>query len=365
MALSLTPGSVLADRYSIEQQIGSGGFGAVYRVRDLRLSGALRALKVANAAGVSVRREADLLTQLNHPALPQVYDTWGDAEGTYLVLDYIPDDDLEHEVERLGRGLPLDLVQRWIDELADVVIYLHGHQPPLLHRDIKPQNLKVAEDGQLMLLDFGIAKGALPGMTTPLMTQAGFTPHYAPLEQIRGAATDQRTDLYGLAATIYRLATGVRPPDALERAAALIKGEPDPLRPARSLRPDLPAPLSEALQRALALDPAHRYSSVVTFLADARRTEVVPTRAPLVPTYSSPSLSSTTLRQYAFTMFGVGSVLFVIGTLLPVFAGNMVPNIALLAPLLAMVAVATKTGAVVTALSLAAALLSYFLPYYE
>ena len=119
----------------------------------------------------------------------------------------------------------------WADQLLDALDYLHTQDPQIVHRDIKPQNLKLTSRGQIILLDFGLAKGQA-GEISRVTTAAsifGYTPNYAPLEQIQGLGTDTRSDLYSLGATLYHLMTGVKPPDALTRAAALVNGQPDPL----------------------------------------------------------------------------------------------------------------------------------------
>nr|MDQ3746042.1 ankyrin repeat domain-containing protein [Acidobacteriota bacterium] len=135
----------------------------------------------------------------------------------------------------------------------------HTLDPPVLHRDIKPQNLKLIARQQVVLLDFGLAKGSAGQMTSAgSRSVLAYSPNYSPLEQIQGAGTDERSDLYSLAATLYHLLTAVKPADAITRAAALVSGRPDPLRPARELNPDVPAGVSAALARALALNIENR-----------------------------------------------------------------------------------------------------------
>ena len=118
----------------------------------------------------------------------------------------------------------------WGDQLLDALDYLHTQEPQIVHRDIKPQNLKLTSRGQIILLDFGLAKGQTAGVSVVTTASIfGYTPNYAPLEQIQGFGTDARSDIYALSATLYHLMTGVKPPDALTRAAALVNGEKDPL----------------------------------------------------------------------------------------------------------------------------------------
>jgi serine/threonine protein kinase len=119
---------------------------------------------------------------------------------------------------------------RWADQLLEALEYLHWHEPPIVHRDIKPQNLKRTPEGDVVLLDFGLAKGAAGDMEQTNKSLHGYTRAYASLEQIQGTGTDPRSDLYSLAATLYHLLTGESPPDAVTRAAALVNGQPDLLR---------------------------------------------------------------------------------------------------------------------------------------
>ena len=132
-----------------------------------------------------------------------------------------------------------------------------------MHRDIKPQNLKLTSRGQIILLDFGLAKGQ-SGEVSRITTAAsifGYTPNYAPLEQIQGLGTDSRSDLYSLAATIYHLLTATKPPDALTRAAALVNGQPDPLLLATDLNPAVATEVSKVLEQAMAQNRDQRFAS--------------------------------------------------------------------------------------------------------
>src|SRR6185295_18137022 len=182
---------------------------------------------------------------------------------------YIPGDDLSEMMNRKRGPFPTNQVLTWADQLLDALDYLHTQDPQIVHRDIKPQNLKLTARGQIILLDFGLAKGQA-GEISRVTTSAsifGYTPNYAPLEQIQGLGTDSRSDLYSLAATLYHLMTGVKPPDALTRAAALVNGQPDPLLKAGESNPAVAPDIDEVLAKAMAQNREQRYATA----ADMRR----------------------------------------------------------------------------------------------
>lgn len=267
----LTEGIVLNHRYRILRVLSDqGGMGVVYQAADQSFSDDTVVIKQSRFTDQylykAFEREARLLYKLRHDALPRVIDYFAlpDA-GQFFVMDFIPGRDL-HELleERLKRGqgpFPVEQVLRWADCLLDALHYLHTQESPIIHRDLKPQNLKLRPDGKLFLLDFGLAKGATAGMTAVGSSVRGYTPHYAPLEQIRGKGTDARSDLYSLAITLHHLLTGQIPPDAVARATETLSGNPDPLRPAHELNPQVPPAVSELLQEAAALNQNDRPAS--------------------------------------------------------------------------------------------------------
>jgi serine/threonine protein kinase len=268
----LAPDTILQNRYHVVRQIGQGGMGTVYEATDLRLGNtvALKQMLLEQADPQHItllrrafEREARLLASLRHPALPRVIDHFDDAAGQFLVMEFIPGDDLAAMQRKNGGPFPLDVVLRWADQLLDALEYLHGQQPPVIHRDIKPQNLKLTPRGEIILLDFGLAKGmaVLAQQSTTTASLFGYTPQYAPLEQIQGAVTDHRSDLYAFAATLYRLLTGLVPASALDRTTALVDRRPDPLRPIDEVLPDVPPAFGAGLMAGLALSAADRPAS--------------------------------------------------------------------------------------------------------
>lgn len=264
----LEPGAILQDRYKIIAPAGKGGMGSVYRARDLRLRTDV-ALKETLFSDDVYRRafeqEAQILARLRHQALPRVIDHFIEGQGQFLVMEFIHGEDLGNQLVRLGQRFAspqaMPMILRWADQLLDALHYLHTRPVPVIHRDIKPKNLKLTATYDVILLDFGLARG---GMTMAIAPEPagpgadqrkiyGFTPPYAPIEQMRDGEPDARSDLYSLAATIYHLLTASLPADAMTRMTRLLNGQPDPLRPVRALAPHVPEALDELLQRAMAV----------------------------------------------------------------------------------------------------------------
>jgi formylglycine-generating enzyme required for sulfatase activity len=253
--------TVLQNRYEIIRPIGQGGMGTVYLAKDQRLGNTV-ALKESifndEKMVAAFEHEARLLAGLRHTALPKVSDHFSEGESKFLVMEYIAGNDLGEildkrrlRLEPIGTPKPFEVeeVLGWAEQLLDALDYLHTRQSPIIHRDIKPQNLKLAERNQIILLDFGLAKGSAFQMTRAATSKSifGYTPAYAPIEQIQGSGTDPRSDLYSLAATLYHLMTGIEPPDALNRANAFLGGEKDPLRSANELNPKITVKIAEVL----------------------------------------------------------------------------------------------------------------------
>ncbi len=284
--------TLLLGRYRIQRQIGKGGMGTVFLAKDenLGITVAVKQNFFTDARLIEAfKREARLLAGLRHSALPRVIDHFLDITGQYLVMEYIPGEDLgsnlekrKKEIEPIDEAKPfsVDEVVKWAEQLLDALEYLHTRPEPIIHRDVKPQNLKLAERDQIILLDFGLAKGKPLQMSRATTTGSiyGYTPTYAPIEQIRGLGTDPRSDLYALAATLYHLITGVAPVDAATRADAHLGNEPDPLRPANELNALVPQGISTLLARAMEQHRNNRPASaaeMLKMLRTAKRSTVI------------------------------------------------------------------------------------------
>src|SRR5262245_6717736 len=264
----LAPNTLLQDRYLVMRLLGQGGMGAVYQATYRKCGNAV-AMKETCYNDLQLRKafshEARLLNRLRHAALPVVTDYFAIGERQFLVMQYIPGKDLEQllgDRKTQGQGVFMaSQVLRWADQLLDALEYLHSQKPPIIHRDIKPQNLKLTPRGEVILLDFGLAKGIVTHQSQVSQSIRGYTPNYASLAQIRGTGTDARSDIYSIGATMYHLLTGEMPQDALTRIAAILMSQPDPLKSVSSMAPEVPAAIAQVIEKAMAPHPDQRYSS--------------------------------------------------------------------------------------------------------
>ena len=271
-------GTFLQQRYRIDKQIGQGGMGAVYVATDERFGSTVaikETLCMDDHYRKAIEREARLLNSLKHAALPRVTDHFEEDNGLFLVMEYIPGEDFGHVLDEKAAPFPVDKVLTWADQLLDALEFLHTQEIPVVHRDIKPQNLKLTSRGQIILLDFGLAKGNPTDAShkTAAKSIFGYSRNYASLEQIQGTGTDPRSDLYSLAATLYHLLTGVAPEDALTRAMSVLSQKPDPLVPANSLRPEVPRGIAGVLVKAMDLNAGERPATAAEMRQMLRESE--------------------------------------------------------------------------------------------
>ncbi|HVF47148.1 MAG TPA: protein kinase [Pyrinomonadaceae bacterium] len=258
----LENGTLLQDRFLIEEPIGVGGMGAVYLATDQKFGSkvAIKQTAFDNPELIQAfEREARLLNTLHHPVLPHVSDFFAEDGTQLLVMEYIEGEDLS-EILKRGERLGIDDILRWTFELLDALDYLHSHEPPIVHRDIKPNNLKLTPRGNIVLLDFGLAKET-SASTAGMRSVFGYSRRYSPLEQIEGTGTDTRSDIFSLGATIFHLLTGDSPPDVLARASAIVAGRPDPLRLASDINTRVPVELASIVYSALSLNADDRFVS--------------------------------------------------------------------------------------------------------
>ena len=256
----LEPGSLLAGRYRVERFLAGGGMGVVYIGTDQRLAERQCAIKEIfdrfttpeeRAQAIEYfHREADTLSQLNHPAIPAIFDRFGEGNCHYLVMDFIEGRNLEEVLVEQDGPLPESRVVEIARELCDVLSYLHSFDPPVIYRDMKPGNVIVKPDGHVALIDFGIARIFSPQGKATLIG----TPGFAPPEQYAGKV-DQRSDIYSLAASLHYMVTG-RDPE---------KHPPFSCPPVLSEKPDVSPFLAQAVDKALAYKIEERPFSAEEF----------------------------------------------------------------------------------------------------
>ncbi|MHB8777438.1 MAG: outer membrane protein assembly factor BamB family protein [Anaerolineales bacterium] len=252
----------LVKRYTIQDVIGVGGMGSVYRARDLHFPNVVKLVAVKEMINLApdplvrqtivqnFEREANMLATLNHPAIPRIYDYFTEDNRSYLVLEFIHGKDLESVIGDAHGFLPEDQVISWAIQLCDVLEYLHGHKPdPIIFRDMKPSNVMINHNGDVVLVDFGIAKTFQTGQKGTMIGTEG----YSPPEQYRGEATPL-ADLYSMGATLHHAVTRRDP--RLEPPFSFAE------RPVRRINPNISAEFEAVVKTALQYTPTDRFASV-------------------------------------------------------------------------------------------------------
>ena len=260
--MTLERGALLHKRYRIVEILGQGGMGSVYRAVDENLGvdvAVKENLFTTDEYARQFRLEAVILANLRHPNLPRVTDHFviGD-QGQYLVMDYIEGEDLRQRMERMGNVTEDEAVLIGA-AMCDALTYLHTRKPPILHRDLKPGNVKITPDGHIFLVDFGLAK-VLHGSQATTTGARAMTPGYSPPEQYGTARTDPRTDIYSLGATLYAALSGIIPEDGLARAM-----DNTQLTPLRKRNSKVSRRLAAAIEKAMGIDPADRFQNAEEF----------------------------------------------------------------------------------------------------
>jgi len=260
--MTLERGAFLHNRYRILEILGQGGMGAIYRAIDENL-GVEVAVKenlfTTDEYARQFKREAIILANLRQSNLPRVSDHFViDGQGQYLVMDYIEGEDLRERMDRIGVISENEILVIGA-AICDALTYMHTRKPPVLHRDIKPGNVKITSQGEIFLVDFGLAKVVQAGEQTKTGARA-MTPGYSPPEQYGAARTDHRSDIYSLGATMYAALVGVIPEDSLARTM-----EQTELTPIRKRNPKVSRRTSSAIEKALAVHPDDRFQTAEEF----------------------------------------------------------------------------------------------------
>jgi Tol biopolymer transport system component len=260
--MTLENESRLNDRYRILDTLGKGGMGAVYRAVDesLGVHVAVKENLIEDEEAIrQFRREATILANLRHQNLPRVTDHFViEGQGQYLVMDFVEGEDIKQRMKRQKKLSEQDVILIGV-AICDALTYLHNLSPPVLHRDIKPGNIKITPTGQVFLVDFGLAK-IVQGSQQTTTGARGLTPGYSPPEQYGSARTNERSDVYSLSATLYAALTGSPPEDGL--AVAINQAS---LTKVRDRNPKTSRPLAAVIEKGLAVQSEDRYQSAQEF----------------------------------------------------------------------------------------------------
>jgi serine/threonine protein kinase len=263
----------LGDDYELLEEIGAGGFGRVYRARDLALERdvAIKVLHPALTADPGVterfRREAQLAARLRHPNIVSIYDIMGRAGLTWYSMEYVPGSNLAQVIQRHGT-FSLQQIERLLGEGLSALE--HAHSVGLIHRDLKPENMLIEPDGRLRITDFGLALALRGGARFGGATSRSGTPQFAAPEQLLGEKVDQRADLYSLSAVAYFSLLGKPPFTGKTPEQILARQTVDDVPVLSAARRDIPRELEDALRRALRSDPNERFHSADAFRAAVR-----------------------------------------------------------------------------------------------
>jgi eukaryotic-like serine/threonine-protein kinase len=275
----LQSGSTLQGRYLIQEVVGVGGMGSVYRARDLHFPNVVKLVavkemiiqardpQVKQTIVANFEREANILATLSHPSIPRIFDYFSLDERSYLVLEYVNGKDLEEILNATDGPIAEERAVSWAIELCDVLEYLHNHQPePIIFRDMKPSNVMVNQDAHIILVDFGIAKMFRMGQKGTMIGTEG----YSPPEQYRGEASPL-ADIYALGATLHHLLTKRDP--RIETPFTFNE------RPVRKINPAVSTEVEAVISTAVQYNPPERYQSAAAMkealMAAARKTGIL------------------------------------------------------------------------------------------
>jgi serine/threonine protein kinase len=257
---SLKPGQILQNRYRILGIVGMGDRGAVYQARDLNFKNVTRLCAVKEMINLpqdpqlreqivkSFEREAETLALLSHPAIPRVCDYFSPGDRRYIVMEYIQGQDLERLLNSTDEFLPVEIALDWAIQICNVLSYLHNNEPPVVFRNMQPDNVMIDHRRQVRLVGFGRAKIFAMGQPGTMI----FTEGYSPPEQYEGVATPAG-DIYALGATLHHLLTRVDP----RQEESFTFHE----RPIQAYNPDVPEALASIVMQSLGIDPRERYVS--------------------------------------------------------------------------------------------------------
>lgn len=263
-------GQRLGGRYHLEERIGGGGMAIVYRARDLLLNRTVAVKILRSQFGVDddfinrFRREAQAVASLSHPNVVSVYDVGEDHDTHYIVMEYIEGLTLKDLINQHG-ALPVEDAVRIAVQVCDALE--HAHQNKIIHRDIKPHNILIGNNGRIKVTDFGIARAVTSATITHTNSVLGSVHYFSP-EQARGGFTGEKSDIYSLGIVLYEMVTGELPFSGDSPITVALKHLQDPLTDPRDVNPSIPQSVENIILKALVKDPFLRYSSAYEMLTD-------------------------------------------------------------------------------------------------
>jgi len=266
-------GTLFADRYRVDELIGRGGMGTVYRVFDT-VDQQDRALKILHSSmawgdgSERFLREIEILSHINHPSVPRVFDWGGKTSQLYYVAEYVRGRDLKTAIKAKSLWDPQEAASI-IAEVADALAQAHAMN--IVHRDIKPQNIVLSDDGAVKLLDFGVARARVAGMQT--LTKTGMTlgtPEYMSPEQFQGKKVEPTSDVYSLGVILYQLLTKDLPfgGNRMELAIRILT---EAVTPPRAMRSEIPVWLDQIVMKCLQRDLKKRYITAAELATDLKK----------------------------------------------------------------------------------------------
>lgn len=277
----LKSGSIVNKRYLIVRQMAQGDTGAIYESidRQSRQRVVLKQVEALHSNGhlpTEFAKDAQQLLDLRHVVLPEATNYFEDATGYFLVTEYVGGDDLWTMMQqREEQPFTLNEVLQWADQLLDVLTFLHTNSVPIVHGNIKPQNLKLTARGSIKLLDIGVARPQQQLFSANITSTFSF--QYAAPEQLLGEKVDGASDIYALGATLYYLLTGRAFPNAIDRGIALALGQPDPLLMVEQNNPQMPTDIATVLIQAMAYLPEARFASAAAMRSALNEKQVLRT----------------------------------------------------------------------------------------
>jgi eukaryotic-like serine/threonine-protein kinase len=311
----LTTGSTFALRYQIIEELGKGGMGKVYKVFDKEIEAkiALKLIKPEVAADKTTierfRNELKIARDISHKNICRMYDLGKEAGNYFITMEYVQGEDLKRLIRKMGQlspGQAISIGKQICEGLAE------AHRLGVVHRDLKPQNIMVDEDGNARIMDFGIARSIMAKGITGAGVMIG-TPEYMSPEQVEGKEADLRSDIYSLGIVLYEMVTGRVPFEGDTPFTIGVKHKSEIPKNPREINAQIPEDLGRLILKCMAKDKDKRYQSTKDVAEDLARIEKeLPTTEKLIPKRRAKTEQAPGVGQRKYVLYGAVVVLAVI-----------------------------------------------------